>query len=118
MHVVMTSTTKVLDDSMRALRAQSTPKGTLPHLSHISRNPEDLGTEFKTATCAKLKMMLAMELCRSRTDQQGKEFVQCYKNKKNTACCIRLLHQVDKRKRTLSGNCVGVYGAPGRTVSW
>ena len=81
-HVVMTSTTKVLDESMSTFRSQSTAKGNLPHLSHISRKPEDLGTEFKTAACAELKMMLAMDLCRSRTDQQGKEFIQHYKNKK------------------------------------
>ena len=99
-HVVMTITTKVLDESMSAFRPQSTAKENLPHLSHISRKPEDLEMEFKTAACTELKMMLAMELCQSQTDQEGKEFVQWYKNKKTTACCIHLLYQVDQRKRT------------------
>ena len=41
----------VLDESMSAWCAQTTPIGGLPNLSYIPRKPEPPGTEFKVACC-------------------------------------------------------------------
>ena len=52
---IMSPNTKVLDETMSAFAPQKTPTGNLPHLSHIPRKPEPLGTEFKTvAACGGL----------------------------------------------------------------
>ena len=47
---IASSYLKVGDESMSGIRFWTTEKGYLPHLSHIFRKPEPLGTEFKTVT--------------------------------------------------------------------
>ena len=99
--IVRSSNIKVMDESMSAFRPQSSPTGNLPHLSHIQRKPENLGTELKTVACPHLRIMLAIEICRSKNDPNGREFVRQYKGKKTTACCIRLLKASDQRKTVI-----------------
>ena len=45
--------------------------------------------------------MLALEICRSKNDPNGREFVQKYKGKKTTACSIRLLKASDQRQTVI-----------------
>ena len=45
---------KVMDESVSTFRPQSSPTGNLPHISHILRKPENLGTELKTVACPHL----------------------------------------------------------------
>ena len=52
---------KIGDDSMVVIRFQTTYKGNLPHLSYIFRNPEPLGTEFKTMDCSVTEALLFIE---------------------------------------------------------
>ena len=87
---ILSSNIKTLDESMSASRPQTLATGNLPHLSHILRKPEDLGTEFKNLACAQIYVMLCIEICRDKNDPNGKQLVDVYK-KKTTACCMRHL---------------------------
>ena len=42
-----------------------------PHISHIIRKPEPLGTEFKNALDTKSEICLKVRLCRKKTDDAG-----------------------------------------------
>ena len=64
---------KVGDESMSVIRFRTTAKGNLPHLSNILRNPEPLGTEFKTVACSVTGYLIFIEV------QRGKEGVK-YRN--------------------------------------
>ena len=43
---------KVGDESISAIRFQTTEKGNLPHLYYIFRKPEPLGTDFNKFDCS------------------------------------------------------------------
>ena len=45
---IASSRVKTHDESMSALKPQTTKKGNLPNISYIMRKPEPLGTELKT----------------------------------------------------------------------
>ena len=49
---------------MSAIRFRTTAKGNLPHFSYIFRNPEPLGTEFKTVACSITGDLLFVEVHR------------------------------------------------------
>ena len=49
---------KMVDESMRAIKFCTTPKGDLPHYSYIFRKPETLGAEMNNMACSRLGMML------------------------------------------------------------
>ena len=81
---------KVADETMSAFRPQTKKTGNLPHLSFIQRKPEDLGTELKTMACSLSKIMIYMEIQRSRTDTCGRKFQDLVK-RVTTACCMRMV---------------------------
>ena len=53
---------KVGDESMIGIRFRTKAKDNLPHLSYILRNPEPLGTEFKTVACSVTGALLFIEV--------------------------------------------------------
>ncbi len=63
---VLASNMKTMDETMSRDCLQTTPTGTLPHLSFITCKPCLLGTEFKTVTNCKAGIMLHLLLCQSR----------------------------------------------------
>jgi len=62
----MTSSTRVLDEAMSAYRPRTTKTGGLEHLSFVKRKPEDLGTEFKCASCPMTRLMTNLEIQRGK----------------------------------------------------
>ena len=48
---ILTSSTRVLDESMCAYRPRTSKFGGLPNISDVMRKPEPLGTKLKTAVC-------------------------------------------------------------------
>ena len=61
---------KVRDESMSAIRFQTTARGNLPHLSYILRKSKPLGTEFKTFACYVTGDLVFIEV------QRGKEGIK------------------------------------------
>ena len=55
---------------MRAIIFCITPKGDLPHYSHIVRNLEPLGTDIKYMACYRLDIMLYIEI---KNEKEAKE---------------------------------------------
>jgi hypothetical protein len=51
-NIVAASVIKLLDESMSAWRPRKSKTGGLPNLSFILRQPEPLGTEFKSMACS------------------------------------------------------------------
>ena len=72
-------------------------KGNLSHISFIIWKPKPLGTEFKSIACAYLKIMLSIELCRSKEDTFGRDFEWQLK-KKTTACFASLMKGANQQK--------------------
>ena len=84
---------KVEDESMSAIRFRTTTKGNLPHLSDILRNPEPLGTEFKTVACSFTGALILIEV------QRGKEGIKHIKYQKDlgaTAACTKRITEATK----------------------
>jgi hypothetical protein len=77
---------------MSAFEPQTRKTGNVPHLSHILRKPQDLGMELKDTACAKLLIMLAIELQRSRHDRTMTEFY-AETGKQHSACTLRLMKE-------------------------
>jgi len=96
MSTILSSNIKIADETMAAMRPRTTKTANLPHLSHILRKPEDLGTEFKTVATVILNIMLGLEIARSKDDLNGREFVDTLK-KKTTACSVRLMKMSSQR---------------------
>ena len=94
----------VIDESMSAWRPRTTRLGGLPHLSHVPRKPEPLGTEFKCTADPASGCMLALEI------QQGKEAMkhQTYNSDYGNTCgCTLRLMNITKGDDDV---CVGVKG--------
>ena len=78
---------------MSAIRFRTTTKGNLPHLSDILRNPEPLGTEFKTVACSFTGALILIEV------QRGKEGIKHIKYQKDlgaTAACTKRITEATK----------------------
>lgn len=94
---VQSSNVRVAHESISALRPRIMKTGNLPHLSFVSRKPEDLGTEMKTATCPVLHIMEYIELVRGRKDAHGREFIDEANKRVATACCMRTANEYWQR---------------------
>ena len=55
---------KLGDELMSAIRLRTMVKGNFPPLSYIFRQPEPLGTEFKTVACSVTGALLFIEVQR------------------------------------------------------
>ncbi len=91
---ILTSTTRVLDESMCAYKPRTSKLGGLPNISYIKRKPEPLGTEFKTSVCPLLKIMTYLEI------QRGKEAMKVLPYHQSmgatAACAIRIAENVSQ----------------------
>jgi len=88
--IVLTSTLKVLDESMSAFRPQTTKTRNLPNISSIDRKPENLGTELKVVADEFTGMTIYLELQRGKLDMATAEYVDTVKLK-TSACTTRLV---------------------------
>ena len=94
----------VIDESMSAWRPRTTRLGGLPHLSHVPRKPEPLGTEFKCTADPESGCMLALEIQRGKEAMKTQTYNSDYGN--TCGCTMRLM-------TTTKGDddvCVGVKG--------
>jgi hypothetical protein len=64
--VISASRGEVADESMCALRPRTTKLGGRPHLSHVFRKPEPLGTRFKNACCTNTGVLMTLEIQRAK----------------------------------------------------
>ena len=67
---------KVGDESMSAIRFQTTAKGNLLRLLYIFRNPEPLGNEFKTVACYVTGALLFIEVQRGKEGMKNSRYQQ------------------------------------------
>ena len=63
---IASSSLKVGYESMSAILFWTTTKGNLPHLSYIFREPEQLGTEFRTVDFSVTGTFLLIEVNRRK----------------------------------------------------
>ena len=63
---ILTSSDRVLDESMSSYRPRTTKLGGLPNISYIRCKPEPLGTESKSTACPKTKIMTYLEIQRGK----------------------------------------------------
>ena len=91
---IMTSSDRILDESMSAFRPRTSKTGGLPNISYILRKPEPLGTEFKSCVCPITKVMVHLEIQRGKNGMAD----QLY-NKKlgaTTGCTVRIAQRVSQ----------------------
>ena len=93
---------------MSAIRFQTTAKGNLPHFSYIFRNPEPLGTEFKTVACYVTEALLFIEV------QRGKEVMKHSKYQQEigeTAACTKIIMEATKGigQKSIKGGTEGLF---------
>ena len=111
--VLVSSTTKILDESMSAYRPRTTKTGNLPNISFILRKPEPLGklcallfhyftllnlhpntgTELKSACCNVTGCMVALEIQRGKEGMSTQDYAI---HGGTTACCLRIMDQCAK----------------------
>ena len=84
---------KVGYESMSAIRFHTTAKGNLPHLSYILRNPEPLGTEFKTVACYVTGDLILIELNRGKEGTKNRKY---QKELGATAACTKRMTESTK----------------------
>jgi Transposase IS4 len=92
---IISSTVKVLEESMSAFRPQTTKNGNLPHLSYIERKSENLGTEFKVVADSVLGCCLYLEIQKGSKLMKESELVSP-KLKVQAACTARLIKNTKK----------------------
>ena len=63
---IPTSSLKVGDESMSAIRFKTTEKRNLPPLFYIFCNPKPMGTDFKTVACYVTGALLFIEVQRGK----------------------------------------------------
>ncbi len=63
---ILSSSDRILDESMSVFRPRTTKTGGLPNISYILRKPEPLGTEFKCVVCPITKVMIHLEIQRGK----------------------------------------------------
>ena len=85
---LLTSRKLVPDELMSALRPRTTKTGNLPNLSHISRKPEDMGTEYKVVACGKTTMLRFLEIQRGKQPMREAQYASQFGVQ--AACTMRL----------------------------
>ena len=71
---VASSYLKFEDESMSAIQFRTTSKGELPHLSYIPRNPELLGTDFKTISCSVTGALILLDIQRGNGGMKSSRY--------------------------------------------
>ena len=93
---------------MSAIRFRTTAKVNLTHLSYIFRNPEPLGTEFKTVACSVTGALLFIEV------QRGKEGMKNSRYQRglgSTAACTKRMMEETKGigQKSKKGGAEGLF---------
>ena len=86
MKEILTSTSRILDESMSAYRPRTTRLGGLPNISYIRRKPEPLGTEFKCCVCPLTNLMTHLEIQRGKDGMKNQSY---HKELGATAACAK-----------------------------
>ena len=84
---------KFEDESMSAIRFQTTAIGDLPHLSYIFCKPEPLGKEFKKVACSVTGAFLFIEVHRGKSGVNHSKF---QKDIGATAACTNRMMEATK----------------------
>ena len=105
---IVASYIKVRDESMSTIIFRTTSKGSLPHLSYIFRNPELLGTEFKTVARSVTVALVLLEIQRVK---EGMKLRRYHLELGNTSSCTNILMEETKdlEQRDLKGSTRGCF---------
>ena len=99
---ICSSNVHVLDESMSAFCPQSRKTGNLPHLSHILRKPEPLGTEFKVLADTWTNILLHLEIQKGKAEMMNAKYVSTHK-----ATAANVMRMSEYTKRTTNATAEG-----------
>ena len=91
---ILTSSDRILDESMSGYRPRTSKLGGLPNISYILRKPVPLGTEFKCVVCPVTKIMTFLEIQRGKNGMKEEQFNRDLGA--TAGCCMRLANGVDQ----------------------